>query len=122
MPTLPNLRALRESRALTQADLAKLCGTRQPAIARLEAGRPSRISTIRKLARVLRCRPADLIGEPVLRPSVEAPPLARTARATRVSPLEKARAEAERARSRGDAEDAERWETIAAAIAAAQAS
>lgn len=55
---------LRRARGLSQAELARLCGTTQSAIARLEAGgRPPRIDTLLRLARALDC---DLIVE--LRP------------------------------------------------------
>ncbi|HEY7561914.1 MAG TPA: helix-turn-helix transcriptional regulator [Gaiellaceae bacterium] len=55
----------RRAMGLSQADLAKVCGTTQSAIARLEAGgRPPRIDTLLKLAHALDC---ELVVE--LRPS-----------------------------------------------------
>ncbi|HKD00448.1 MAG TPA: helix-turn-helix transcriptional regulator [Methylomirabilota bacterium] len=62
MPILQNLRAVRESRALSQIDLARLAKTTQPTISELEGGRSAQISTLRKLARALRVQPAQLIG------------------------------------------------------------
>jgi ribosome-binding protein aMBF1 (putative translation factor) len=54
----------RRARGLSQAELAKLCGTTQSAIARLEGGgRPPRIDTLLRLANALDC---DLVVE--LRP------------------------------------------------------
>lgn len=46
----------RRARGLSQAELAKLCGTTQSAIARLESGgRPPRIDTLLRLATALDC-------------------------------------------------------------------
>jgi transcriptional regulator with XRE-family HTH domain len=120
MPTVPHLRAIREWRVLTQAELAARCGTKQPSIARIEAGATVWPSTVRKLARALRVTPADLVGGlgAATGPTPPPPP----GSSGRLSPVTQAMAQAERARRRGDAEDAERWETIAAAIVAAQAS
>jgi len=46
----------RAALGLTQADLARACGTTQSAIARLESGgRPPRIDTLLRLADALEC-------------------------------------------------------------------
>ena len=46
----------RISRDLSQKELAELCATSQPAIARLEAGvRPPRIDTLQRVANALDC-------------------------------------------------------------------
>jgi DNA-binding XRE family transcriptional regulator len=64
VPVLTNLRDLRVRAALSQADLAKRAGVARTTIIRLEQGDPNVLpSTLRKLARALRVRPATLIGE-----------------------------------------------------------
>lgn len=51
------VKALREKRGLTQAELAALIGTKQPAIARLESGRAvPKFELLEKIARALRLR------------------------------------------------------------------
>jgi transcriptional regulator with XRE-family HTH domain len=63
MMPVRRLKELRESRFLTQADLATRSGVAEVTINRLEAGeRPARFSTIRKLAEALGVAPADLTG------------------------------------------------------------
>jgi ribosome-binding protein aMBF1 (putative translation factor) len=59
----------RRELGLSQAELARVCGTTQSAIARLESGgRPPRIDTLLKLAHALDCelhielRPSDSSG------------------------------------------------------------
>jgi DNA-binding XRE family transcriptional regulator len=48
------VKALREQKAMTQAELAQLIGTKQPSIARLEAGNYwPRIDMLEKIARAL---------------------------------------------------------------------
>jgi len=64
MPVLSNLRAVRERRALSQVELARLARVTQSTLSHLEAGRPAMPSTTRKLARALRVQPGDLIGYP----------------------------------------------------------
>ena len=61
----------RRELGLSQAELARVCGTTQSAIARLESGgRPPRIDTLLKLAHALDCelhielRPTDSSGPP----------------------------------------------------------
>lgn len=47
---------LRVARQLSQAELARLCGTTQSAIARLERGaRPPRLDTLARIAEALDC-------------------------------------------------------------------
>ena len=47
---------LRLARQLSQAELARLCGTTQSAIARLERGsRPPRLDTLARIAEALDC-------------------------------------------------------------------
>jgi ribosome-binding protein aMBF1 (putative translation factor) len=59
----------RRELGLSQAELAKVCGTTQSAIARLESGgRPPRIDTLLKLAHALDC---ELVVE--LRPGSPPP-------------------------------------------------
>jgi transcriptional regulator with XRE-family HTH domain len=52
---------LRLQAALTQAQLASLANVSRATISRGEAGEEIRISSVAKLARALRCRPADLL-------------------------------------------------------------
>ena len=55
------LASQRRARGLSQVELATLCGTTQPAIARLESGgRPPRIDTLLRIANALEC---DLVVE-----------------------------------------------------------
>jgi DNA-binding XRE family transcriptional regulator len=60
----PSLLVWRNHHAYSQAELAKRAGVSQTTIVRLEQGYPARPSTIRKLAAVLACDPADLQAEP----------------------------------------------------------
>jgi transcriptional regulator with XRE-family HTH domain len=62
MERLVALRARRVLAALSQRELAERAGMTQATIARLEAGRPARPTTTRKLAKALRVRPSDLMG------------------------------------------------------------
>jgi transcriptional regulator with XRE-family HTH domain len=56
------VKELRNSRGLTQMELAKLSGVARATIARYEAGEDRRPhpSTIKRLAKVLKVRPEDL--------------------------------------------------------------
>ena len=64
MPELPGLRRARESKLLTQRELAAQSGIAQTTIARLESQqRPAQLSTVRKLAAALGVEPSDLMGE-----------------------------------------------------------
>jgi transcriptional regulator with XRE-family HTH domain len=59
------VRAWRQYRALSQADLAELAGMTREAITRLEnSQRPPRPSTIRKLAQALGIAPHELAAPP----------------------------------------------------------
>lgn len=64
MPLLvPGLRAAREDKLLTQAELAERAGVHEVTISRLESGAAAaRFSTIRKLAASLGVEPAALTG------------------------------------------------------------
>lgn len=57
------LRDLRAARRLTQEQLAREAGIRQPALARLEAGRIANptLATLERLAAALRVKPAELM-------------------------------------------------------------
>jgi transcriptional regulator with XRE-family HTH domain len=61
VPNLTRLRELRMKQALTQAELADRSGVSRGTIIRLEQGDPNVLpSTLRKLARALKVRPAQL--------------------------------------------------------------
>jgi len=64
MPPLSRLRDLRMRRALSQYDLADKSKVARTTIIRLEQGDPNvKPSTLRKLAKALRVKPAELFGE-----------------------------------------------------------
>jgi transcriptional regulator with XRE-family HTH domain len=57
-----NLRALRESQAYSQAELAELAGVQKVTVTRIERGRVQpRPRTIRKLAKALGVNPGELL-------------------------------------------------------------
>jgi len=64
MPPLTNLRAVRESKALTQGELAQRAGTTQHTISRIEQGtlQQPRLTTVRRLAAALDVAPAELMA------------------------------------------------------------
>lgn len=65
VPKLPSLRKMRESRFLTQQELAERAGLALTTVARLEAGKTvARLRTVRTLAKALGCKPVDLVREP----------------------------------------------------------
>jgi transcriptional regulator with XRE-family HTH domain len=65
MPKLYRLAEQRKRSRLTQHELAKLSGVSRPTIAAVELGyRGARMSTIRKLAKVLKVKPEDLTEPP----------------------------------------------------------
>jgi transcriptional regulator with XRE-family HTH domain len=62
---LPQLRAVRNRRALTQADLAERAGVGRVTIARIETGAAgAHPSTVRKLAAALGVEPSTLMRAP----------------------------------------------------------
>ena len=64
MPKLGRLKAIRESRFLTQEMLAERSGVSRPSIARLERGdEEARFSTVWKLAKALGVEPDELVGD-----------------------------------------------------------
>jgi len=64
MPVLARLRDLRVRAGLTQAELADRARVSRSTVIRLEAGDPNvRPTTLRRLARALRRRPEELIGD-----------------------------------------------------------
>jgi DNA-binding XRE family transcriptional regulator len=60
---LPSLRRQRQEAALTQVELAQRASVTEVTIVRLEAGKPARMSTIRKLARALKVKPVELMAK-----------------------------------------------------------
>lgn len=60
---LRNLRRIRESKFLTQEQLAAKSGVSRGTIARIELGGDARITTVPKLAKALEVEPAQLVGE-----------------------------------------------------------
>jgi transcriptional regulator with XRE-family HTH domain len=64
VPMLVHLRELRLRSALSQADLADRAGLARTTVVRLEKGDPnSTPTTLRKLARALRVKPAELLED-----------------------------------------------------------
>ena len=65
MPPLPSLRRIRESRLLTQQELADRSGVHRVTIASLETtSGAARFSTVRKLAAALEVDPSELMQQP----------------------------------------------------------
>jgi len=63
VPVLTHLKEFRQRAALSQADLADRAHVARTTIIRLEAGDPNvQPLTLRKLARALKVKPAELIG------------------------------------------------------------
>ncbi len=60
----PSLRRWRIQRALPQRQLADDAGTDIAIVQRLEAGQAARLSTINRLAEVLRVSPGELMANP----------------------------------------------------------
>ena len=58
---VPRLREHRLRRALSQHELAELSKVSRTTIIKIEAGRDAWPQTVRKLARALRVKPADLM-------------------------------------------------------------
>jgi predicted transcriptional regulator len=61
---VPGLKAKRDELALSQENLAELAGVGRATIARGEHGLNIRRLSVRKLARALKCTPADLQRAP----------------------------------------------------------
>jgi transcriptional regulator with XRE-family HTH domain len=60
---IPRLRTLRERAALTQRELGQRAGITQASIQKIETGQQEpHPTTIRKLARALRVKPAELMN------------------------------------------------------------
>ena len=59
---LPNLKATRLRRAMTQAELARAAGIALGTLARIETGAPAAPSTIRKLSGALNVSPDTLMA------------------------------------------------------------
>ena len=64
MPKLDRLREVRESRFITQDELAERSGVHQVTISRIELGHVEpRFSTIKRLAQALGVEPRELVKE-----------------------------------------------------------
>jgi transcriptional regulator with XRE-family HTH domain len=61
------LRGWRQRRALSQAELAARAGVAEPTVVRIEGGKPTRPSTLRRLADALGLSPGELIDGPPTR-------------------------------------------------------
>lgn len=59
----PALRRRRREAVWTQAELANRAGVTQATVVRAEAGKPIRISTVRKLADALGIAPSELVAK-----------------------------------------------------------
>ena len=63
MVVLRRLRRVRESRFVTQRELAAKAGVSHGTVVRLERGADARLVTARKLAAALAVEPSDLVGD-----------------------------------------------------------
>jgi transcriptional regulator with XRE-family HTH domain len=61
MPLVPRLKAIRESKVISQEELALSSEVNVTTISRLENGQVARITTIRKLAKALGVNPTELV-------------------------------------------------------------
>jgi DNA-binding XRE family transcriptional regulator len=61
---VPGLKAKRLELALSQETLAELAGVGRTTISRGERGQAIRLMNVRKLAKALKCKPADLQRPP----------------------------------------------------------
>jgi transcriptional regulator with XRE-family HTH domain len=61
---IPGLKAARVRKLLTQGQLAEQAGLGRSTLARIEAGAPAALRTVRRLADALGVDPAVLMGEP----------------------------------------------------------
>lgn len=112
MILLPELRALRQTQALSMRDLAQRAGVSPASVFRAEQGKPMYPTTVRKLAKALGVTPAELRGDA---PEVPAPVPVSERQAIMVANLLD---QAERARARGDDEGVATFERMAASAAA----
>ena len=60
-PNPERLRELRIQRALSQRELARVAGIRPGTVNRVEAGHPTRLSTIAAIAAALEVQPLELV-------------------------------------------------------------
>lgn len=112
---LANLNAIRLDRALSMHELTRRSGVSTTTIVRAERGGTVYPATVRKLAKALRCTPAELRGDVQ---SAPAPVPIDERKAVMVANMLD---QAERARARGDDEGAAQFERMAAEAATAQA-
>ena len=116
---LTRLKEIRQRQALSMRALTELSGVTPTTIVRAEKGEPVYPTTVRKLAKALRVRPADLCGDAEQPPAMtEAPPLVAIGerQAVLVANLLDL---AGRARARGDDASALQFEQMAAEAASA---
>jgi transcriptional regulator with XRE-family HTH domain len=75
VPKTPRLRELRERAAYSQQELARAAGLSRTTVSHAETGRITpQAATVRKLARVLGVRPAELMAPPPTSGEASAPP------------------------------------------------
>jgi transcriptional regulator with XRE-family HTH domain len=63
MVTVEKLRAMRERKGFTQAELAKAAGLSETTVVRIEQGKDAYPSTLRKLAKALAVAPESLVAD-----------------------------------------------------------